>query len=152
MFNLFAVRARSNFRIVKNADALMAAMEREVSVRQAALDALGDCHGDVDLELVRHVAFVIDPRLGPQGIEETSAWFHSMDFYGDGIRHLEFKPGRFPIDAIPELQALLVGEFISFGILCWAPIADGGNDGCVVFHDKVLITRGLAAAIAQAAS
>ncbi|KGM51607.1 hypothetical protein N800_13490 [Lysobacter daejeonensis GH1-9] len=128
-------------------------MGNVIKSNQLALDALGDDHGDVDLRLVERIDEVLVPLIGPSGIDEES-WFQSMDFYGDGIRHLEFRPSKFPLNAIPALQALLVSEHEPFGILCWAPRAEDGqpgdHEGLVIFSGKLLLTSGLASESAHA--
>lgn len=151
-FNLFATRASANYQVVDDGNALLAAMERAIAERQQALDALGESHWQIDMDLVKRIHAVLDPRLGPESTD-GSGWFHSMDWHGDGVRHLEFQPDRLPVDLIPELQHLLHGDATPFSILCWAPLAGvqygDDSDGCVIFNDRVYITRGLATMLAR---
>lgn len=122
-------------------------MSHVVEANQSALDALGSEYGNIDLRLADRIDEVLTPLIGPSGID-GEAWFQSMDFYGDGVRHLEFRPGKFPLNAIPALQALLASEHKRFGILCWAPSAEDvrtdSREGLVIFNGKLLITSGLA--------
>jgi hypothetical protein len=150
MFSLFASRKNSPIEIVKPGKGLTKRMGALIETRQQRLDDLGDSHGDVDMRLVVKVSAVLEPILGPEGCSEDDPWFHSMDYYGNGVRHLEFRPGKFPMPAIPTLQALLVGEHEPFSILCWAPL-DGEaspehGQGLVIFSDTILLTAKLAAA------
>ena len=150
MFSLFASLKSSPVEIVKPGRGLIHRMGSLIEKRQQRLDDLGDSHGDIDMRLVDKVGTVLQPILGPEGCSQNELWFHNMDYYGNGVRHLEFRPGKFPMSAIPSLQALLVGEHEPFSILCWAPL-DGNapqehEQGLVIFSDKILLTARLAAA------
>jgi hypothetical protein len=149
VFSLFASRKNSPIEIVKPGKGLIKRMGELIELRQERLDDLGDSHGDVDMRLVDKVIAVLDPILGPEGCSDDDSWFHNMDYYGNGVRHLEFKPGKFPMSAIPHLQALLAGEHESFSILCWAPLEGvtppGHEQGVVIFSDKILLAAKLAA-------
>jgi hypothetical protein len=151
VFSLFSSRKNSAIEIVKPGKGLTKRMAALIELRQKRLDDLGDdLEEEIDIRLVKNVSAVLDPILGPEGCGDDDSWFQSMDWYGDGVRHLEFKPGRFPMAAIPQLQALLIGEYEPFSILCWAPL-DGEatpehEQGLVIFSDTILITAKLAAA------
>ena len=153
MFNLFGVRRESKVEIVRDHKHLLERMGRFVRQHTPALDALGESQGDVDLALVDRIDNVLIPLIGPSGIDDEN-WFQSMDYYGDGIRHLEFKPGKFPLNAIMPLKSLLTGEHSIFGILCWAPEAPDGeageHEGLVIFNEALLLTPRLARASAHA--
>lgn len=153
MFNLFRARKTLAVEVARDHNDLLARMGSVIKANQPALDALGDNHGDIDLRLVERIDEVLVPLIGSSGIDGES-WFQSMDFYGDGIRHLEFRPGKFPLNAIPALRALLVSEHEPFGILCWAPAAEeglpGDHEGLVIFSHKLLLTSGLASESAHA--
>ena len=147
MFSIFQARRSSKIEIARDEKDLLARMAKAIRSRQSALDALGDCHGDVDLELAGKIERSLLPYVGSSDAE-GALWFQSMDFYGNGIRHLEFQPGIFPSTCVPVLRDLLVGEHTSFGILCWAPAVSsnpGESDGVVIFNDSLILTAGLAA-------
>lgn len=122
-------------------------MARVIKSHQSELDALGDAHPEIDLLLVRLIDQVLEPRIGPSGID-GHAWFQSLDWYGDGVRHLEFQLGKFPLNVISSLQQLLVNEYSNFCILCWAPLEQHTEneepDGVVIFAKKLLVTSRLA--------
>jgi hypothetical protein len=145
MFNLFAAKRSGAMEIVRGQRQLVDRMARIIKSHQFELDALGDEHPEVDLRLVGLIDSVLEPLLGPSGIDEHS-WFQSLDWHGDGVRHLEFLPGKFPMAAIPALQGLLTNEYSRFCILCWAPIEDGEKDsnGIAIFAQKLLVTSRLA--------
>ncbi|HFB0255757.1 TPA: hypothetical protein WND00_002099 [Neisseria gonorrhoeae] len=152
MFNIFQARRGSKVGIARGEKDLLAHMSKAVRSRQSALDALGDHHGDVDLRLVGNIERSLRPYVGSSDAE-GALWFQSMDFYGNGIRHLEFQPGAFPTACIPVLGDLLVGEHASFGILCWAPEVNndkGESEGIVIFNDCLILTARLAAASGHA--
>lgn len=150
MFSLFASRENSAVEIVKPGSGLIKRMGELIKVRQKRLDDLGDSHGDIDMRLVDRVIEVLDPLLGPERESAEDSWFHNMDYYGNGVRHLELKPSKFPMSVIPDLQSLLVGEHEPFTILCWAPLSEKApaehEQGLAIFSDKVLLTAKLAAA------
>ena len=151
MFSIFKARRSYKIQIARGADDLLARMGRCIAARRAALEALGDRHCDVDLALVGKIEQTVSPFLGPSEPLEGSKWFQSMDWHGDGIRHLEFQPGEFRSDFIPLLQALLKDRHLNFGILCWAPMRGKGlsgveSDGVVIFSDTLILTAGFARA------
>lgn len=147
MFNLFAAKSSSDIQIARSAQHLLTLMKRVVQARQAMIDAQGDEHREIDLRLVREIANVLEPLVGPSE-GKGAAWFQSMDWYGDGIRHLEFQLGRFPLAAIPKLQGLLRGDYSPFGILCWTPLEPDvpaeHEQGLVIFSDTIVVTATLA--------
>jgi hypothetical protein len=149
MFNLFSSRKDSGVEIVRTARALTKRMSEVIRSHQDVLDALGEDHGEVDSRLLKRIDELIEPILGPSG-HGDERWFQSMDYYGGGVRHLEFKPGVFPLPLIPRLQNLLVGEHASFCILCWAPFeapaSEEHEEGIVIFAKKLLLTPKLASA------
>jgi hypothetical protein len=142
MFNLFAAKRSSDIQIAKSAMHLLTLMKRAVHERQAMIAAQGDEHHEIDLRLIVEIRNVLEPLI---------VWFQSMDWYGDGIRHLEFHRGRFPMSAIPKLQALLREEYAPFGILCWAPVEldvpPEHEQGLVIFSNTIVITARLASGI-----
>ena len=112
MIDLFSLKRDGALEIAKDNDDLLARMGEAIALRQAALDAM-DQQDERDLALVGKIDALLKPILGPEGCGDE-AWFQSMDWYGDGIRHLEFKPNRFPPDAIGPSQALLTGDHANF--------------------------------------
>jgi hypothetical protein len=149
MFNIFTARRTAAVQIARDADDLLARMRKLVSVRQRVLDALGDRQCDIDLDLVNKIEELLSPMFGPSGTDDEASWFQNIDWYGDGIRHLEFRSGAFQESCIPPLQKLLEGDCASFGILCWAPQSSPGgkgSDGVVIFNDTLVLTKALAGA------
>jgi hypothetical protein len=152
MFNLFAAKRSTSVEVVRGQPQLVKRMAHIVKSHQSDLDALGEEHPEIDLRLVRLIDQVLEPLIGPSGIDEH-LWFQSLDWYGDGVRHLEFAPGRFPLSAIPGLQSLLKNEYSRFSILCWAPLDPGkteDSEGVVIFSYKVVVTSRLATLAAMA--
>jgi hypothetical protein len=150
MFSLFQARRTSGIEIAKDHEDLLARMAQITEANQAALDALDKLHGDIDLRLIERIDDVLVPLIGASGFDEES-WFQSMDFYGDGIRLLEFRPAKFPCNAIPALQALLVSEHKRFGMLCWTPLDESGSkDAVVIFGDTLIFTPKLARELSYA--
>ncbi len=145
MIDLFSLKRDGALEIAKDNDDLLARMGRAIVHRQPALDAL-DQHDEVDVALVERIEEILKPSLG-RSDGSDAVWFQSMDWYGDGIRHLEFQPNRFPPDAIGPSQALLTGDHANFGILCWTPLKEGGSDGLVIFNDRLILTEGIARAL-----
>ena len=62
MFNVFAARSSSDVQIAKSAKHLLTLMKRAISSRQAAIDARGDEHHEIDL---RHL---LQREYSPFGI------------------------------------------------------------------------------------
>lgn len=147
MFNLFASKRSTKIQIAKSGEQLLSLMKRAVQSRQAMLDAHGDEHSDIDLRLVMKINQVLEPLIG-RSEGQGAVWFQSMDFYGDGVRHLEFHLGRFPLSAIADLQALLSGEHSPFGILCWTPmepdVPPEQEQGIAIFSDVIVVTAKMA--------
>jgi len=77
-------------------------------------DAQGDDHGHIDGSLQDAIEDVLVPLVGPW--EDSEVWFHTTDFWGDGIRPLIFREGDFPYQVIPTLRQLLVGDLAHFCI------------------------------------
>lgn len=97
------------------------------------------------MRLVRQIDAVVEPLLGPKGLE--GAWFENLDFYGDGVRQLSFSLREFPLSLIPALRALLTGEHERFCVLIKVHterMEKGESIGLLaVFFDKTLITEEL---------
>ena len=138
--------------IAKSAKHLLALMRRAISSRQAVIDAQGDEHHEIDLRLITRLEEVLKPLIGP-GEGKSAVWFQSMDWHGDGIRHLEFQPNHFPVHSIPKLQSLLQHECSPFGILCWTPfepdIPAEQEQGLVIFSDTLVVTARVAGQMAE---
>jgi hypothetical protein len=79
-------------------------------------DAQGDEHCNIDFRLVEKIEDYLIPIIG--NWEQSDRWFHNLDFYGDGIRSLEFAVESFSPRYIPDLQLMLVDEHSDFTILC----------------------------------
>lgn len=148
MFNLFNGRSGSRTEIVRDGGSLAKRLGMFAEARRKHFDAQGDDHADIDFRLVEKINRILVPALGPETTDTNSRWYHEMDFYGDGIRHLEFNDGEFRQEFITELQALLQGEHEQFGILCWTEdgsLEDGSDaQGVLIYSDMLILTKGLA--------
>jgi hypothetical protein len=130
--------------VVRDDQELIRELGVAVERRRPAIEAQGAAHEDLDIRLTTCIEDFLRSILGPQE-KSASGWFQSMDYYGDGIRHLEFGPGRLPLDAMPQLKAMLTGEHRDFGILCWAEseLAPDRTEGVALFSDCAIVTKGL---------
>ena len=90
------------------------ALVKELSGPQSVFDAQGDAHGRIDDTLQEAIEGVLIPLSGP--CEGSEIWFHTQDFFGDGIRSLIYRVDSFPNDAVVRLQPLLVDEAAAFCI------------------------------------
>jgi len=125
--------------------------ERLTSDR-SVFESQGATHGEIDLRLAQKIEEVLVPVLGKW--EQSSTWFHQLDYYGDGVRSLTFRRSLFPRDRVAHLQALLVGEHEAFTILCIAteslvstegePPTTQDDDYLAIFSRKMLMTKALA--------
>jgi hypothetical protein len=74
----------------------------------------GNAHGEIDGSLQEAMEEILVPLVGSW--ERSNVWFHSQDFYGDGVRSLTFRVGDFPWQTVVTLQKLLVNESARFCI------------------------------------
>jgi hypothetical protein len=119
---------------------------------QPLMQAQGDHHQDIDLQLVTAIDNLLVPHLGQW--EQSEKWFHNIDCYGDGIRSLTFRRDVFLHHFVADLRALLSGEFELFCIVCGlrenllhsdaVGPEKSPNDLIAITFRKFLITRGLA--------
>lgn len=119
---------------------------------QPLMQAHGDHHQDIDLQLVTAIGNLLAPYLGQW--EQSEKWFHNIDFYGDGIRSITFRRDVFRHHFVADLRALLSGEFELFCIVCGlcenllhsdvVDLEKSPNDLIAITSRKLLITRGLA--------
>jgi hypothetical protein len=77
---------------------------------------LQTAHERCDFRLIEKIHLVIEPVLGPEGFR-TEAWFENDDYFGDGVRSLEFDMPRFEPSLIEPLHRSLAGEHERFCIL-----------------------------------
>ena len=121
-------------------------------------DAQADEHEAIDARLARRIEALLVPLLGRW--EQSSNWFHNLDYYGDGIRSLTFSRRVFPSIQVQQLQRLLEGEHECFCLLCIVtdePLdaSSGGparapDDYLAIFAHEILATRALAAELSDA--
>jgi hypothetical protein len=114
---------------------------------RSVFEAQGEEHGDIDFRLVEKIEAYLLPKIGPW--EQTDRWFHNMDYYGDGIRSLEFAADCFSPDYLPDFQGMLTGEHAEFTILCKVT-SDLGESGAeigslAIRADNILISYPLVA-------
>jgi len=150
MLSLFRSRREQSTVVVADRDALFRQLGRFATPR-SVFDAQGDQHGQIDLRLVTKIEDMLVPALGRW--EQSSEWFHQMDYYGDGIRSLTFRRTAFPRERLADLQALLVGEHESFGILCividratteYCETPDPPDEYLILLSKRIIVTRRLA--------
>lgn len=151
MFSLFRSRRDETTEVVAGEHDFFLRLERLMPNR-AAFESLGDQHGETDLRLVQKVEDTLVPVLG--NWEQSTTWFHQMDYYGDGVRSLTIERSSFPKEHLARLQKLLVGEHQLFTILCIVTdslmssegerAARREDDYLALFPRKILVTRALA--------
>ena len=146
MFALFANRNLPAIRVVPTEAEFWSRFEKG-AVPRTYFESQGDAHADMDLRLVEKIEKLLVPALGPW--EQSSSWWHQMDFYGDGVRSLTFSRESFAPEFIPKLQALLIGEHEKFCILCQVlecvSESESAKLGAIAIYGKhLLITQGLA--------
>ena len=109
-------------------------------------DAQGDDHADIDFRLVEKIDGYLVPKIG--NWEQSSKWFHNIDFYGDGVRALELSVECFSPAYIPAFQAMLVGEHVDFTVLCkvMTELSDSGEriGSVAVRSEQILVSHPLA--------
>jgi hypothetical protein len=120
---------------------------------RSVFESQGEMHGEIDLRLVQMIEGILVPILGRW--EQSTHWFHQIDFYGDGVRSLTFSRSAFPYEQVNSLQQLLRGEHEPFCILCIATDKLGGtanragvehdDDYLAIFSGRMLATKTLAA-------
>ena len=151
MFNLFQKKYKSGVLVVSEAE-LWDRLEGECT-RREFFDAQGDEHCQIDMRLVTKIEEYLVPIIGQW--ENSDAWFHQMDFYGDGIRALSFSLSVFRNDFIDYLQSLLVGEHEPFCILCKIHENLGGIEDTkigtlVIFSNRLMLSRRVAQLLTKA--
>ena len=125
---------------------------------RAVFEAQGEAHGEIDLRLVQSIEDLLVPSLGRW--EQSSTWFHQLDFYGDGVRSLTFSRNAFPFEQVRSLQQLLHGEHAKFCILCIATDkmtelaqpagSERDDDYLAIFATQLLATKAIAAQLSEA--
>ena len=151
MFSLFRSRRDETTEVVAGEHDFFRRFER-LTADRSIFEAQGASHGEIDLRLTERIENLLVPLLGRW--EQSSKWFHQMDYYGDGVRSLTFQRASFPRDQLTSLQALLVGEHQPFAILCIVtesllpatpePPEAPEAQYLALFSRKVLVTKGLA--------
>jgi len=154
MFSLFRSRRDETTEVVSGEHDFFRRFER-LTADRSIFEAQGDAHGEIDLRLAQKIEALLVPILGRW--EQSSIWFHQLDYYGDGVRSLTFQRDSFPRTHVAELQALLAGEHEPFAILCIVvesllpptpePPGAAGSQYLAVFSRKALVTKGLANAL-----
>ena len=107
----------------------------------------GEEHGDIDFRLVEKIDDYLSPKIGTW--EQSDHWFHNIDFYGDGVRSLEFSADSFSPDFLRRFQAMLIGEHSEFTVLCkvMTNFSDSGTKigSIAIRNDRMLVSYPLAA-------
>jgi len=151
MLSIFRTRKTGN-QIVLSESKFWSKFESECT-DEAVFDAQGDEHSEIDMRLVDKIDSVLHPQIGDW--ESSDDWYHNLDYYGDGVRSLEFNWSAFSADFVEPLQALLSGEHEPFCILCkvFEDLQSDENTrigSIAIFCGRVLISRRLAMKLAIA--
>lgn len=149
MFSLFRSRREKRTEVVPDEGAFFRRYA-QLLPSPSVFRAHGEEHGDIDSRLIGKIEAILVPLLGKW--EQSSIWFHQMDYFGDGVRSLLFQPSTFPREHITKLQALLVGEHAQFTIVCHieafgrsAPQDIASHrELLAIFSGKMLVTKRLA--------
>ena len=154
MFSLFRSRRDESAVVAPDGAAFMRRFPAMLTPR-GVFDAQGEAHGRIDMDLTSAVEGLLRPVLGPW--EQSSTWFHQMDYHGDGVRMLMFRRDVFPREQLPALQALLAGPHEPFVILCIVrddlSAAEGDDaDYLALSSRRTLATRRLANALSLGAA
>jgi len=149
--SLFSLRRKGNAIVARSEDDFFARFER-MSPPRSVFAGQMDQHAEADLRLVGRIEELLVPLLGQW--ERSTAWFHQLDFHGDGVRSLTFRRDIFPRGEVQALQALLADEHAQFTILCSCsesllPPKDPAakpptREWLGIFSKQLLVTRGLA--------
>ena len=114
---------------------------------RSVFDAQGEEHSNIDFRLAEKIDDYLSPNLGKW--EQSDIWFHNIDFYGDGIRSLEFVADSFSPAYLRDFQAMLAGEHSEFAILCkvLTNFSDTGTriGSIAIRSDRILVSYPLAA-------
>jgi hypothetical protein len=133
---------------VRGQDELVESITVEQRFKRHWFTVQGQRHADTDLALYGLIEERLGPLLGESGIEERHKWFQETDYYGNGIRHLEFKPDVFQPEHIWLLHPLLKGRHRWFGILCWATTGPWKKtEGALALGRRVYATTDLASRV-----
>jgi hypothetical protein len=77
-----------------------------------------ELHARLDMELTSKIDRLYIDVLGPWEPADAE-WWHNMDFYGDGVRALQFVLHRFPPDSLVTVRGYLSGAHDGFSMLIW---------------------------------
>ena len=132
---------RTNNQIIKtDLDGIVNAIGKEQRLRKLLFWLQGSLHPKLDLQLCNNIESHLEPLLGRSGIDDEK-WFMSLDWYGDGVRRLEFQNNVLTIEIVKSLQALLRGLHSQFVILCWGKVGPWEKRiGALILNKRIYIT------------
>ncbi len=121
-------------------DGIVNAIKAEQRLRRYVFSLQGSLHPRLDLRLCKKIEEHLKPMIGAQGIDKE-LWFMSMDWYGDGVRRLEFQNDVLTLEIVKSLQSLLRGLYSQFAILCWGKAGPWERRiGALVLNKRIYIT------------
>jgi hypothetical protein len=142
-------------RILASLQEFQAAFRKRCEVARARFASQDKkLHAKLDMELTTKIDDLYRDKLGPwEGPD--AAWWHNMDFYGDGVRALRFVLSKFPSDSISAVAQHLSGRHDGFSMLVWfweREIEEGEPVGGLwLCAREVLVTRSLVGPLRLAA-
>lgn len=121
-------------------DGIVDAIKAEQKLRRYLFWLQGSLHPWLDLRLCEKIEEHLKPMIGAQGID-NELWFMSMDWYGDGVRRLEFQNDVLTLELVKSLQSLLHGFYSQFAILCWGKTGPWERRiGALILNKRIYIT------------
>jgi len=151
MLQLFAPGERPHIDVVASDEAFWARFERNCPPAEDFADSPSESGERVDLRLYKKIEDLVRPVLGPWE-HGNPAWWHNIDWNGDGVRSLAFNLESFPRSFVASFYKLLVGEHSKFCVLCQfyrGPIHESEKLGALaIYHDHMLVSRAVASALA----
>jgi hypothetical protein len=123
MLQLFASGERPRIDVVASDKAFWARFTRDCEM---FADSPNGSSERVDLRLFEKIEAVVRPVLGAWE-RGNPAWWHNVDWNGDGVRSLAFNLQVFPRSFIASFHKLLVVEHANLCVLCQfyrGPIGD----------------------------
>lgn len=130
-----------NNQIIKtDLDGIVNAIGKEQRLRKILFWLQGSLHPKLDLQLCEKIETHLEPIIGRNGFDDEK-WFMSLDWYGDGVRRLEFQNNILTIEIVKLLQSLLRGLYSQFVILCWGKVGRWEKRiGALILNKRIYIT------------
>ena len=121
-------------------DGIVDAIESEQKLRKIFFWLQGSLHPKLDLQLCERIEEHLKPIIGAHGIDDEK-WFMSLDWYGDGVRRLEFQNDILTPAIVASLQPLLRGLYSQFVILCWGKTGPSEKKiGALILNKRIYTT------------